>query len=138
MNIYIERLWSQYKREDRQLMERMRENLKDKTSHIPIAIMDPDGNPIPCDLATCIIWQIMYPHAYIVLKSIIADIEISTIFSVIGLNRSLKDEMVHFETMVTGGKDNGKILRSATIQEARATHEDLCCRYGVIPYEDKK
>lgn len=94
------------------------------TQHFGFWVWDGEHKPRPVSVAEYMEWAIANPHRALGQTEIADEILVSTVFIGISYSHGYGKPKL-FETMVFGGKLDGRQERYATADEARAGHSDM-------------
>lgn len=113
---YLEELWASVEEPDLSFFRRMQAAVP--SALLNPAVLSPSGEVIPCDMTTLFIWQMKFPQAFRVGKTLVRKTEVSTVFLPIAVS-----EDQHFETLLSGARSGGR--RYSTLEEARKGHRRI-------------
>lgn len=113
---FLEELWASVEKPDLSFLRRMQAAVP--SSLLNPAVLSPSGEVIPCDMTTLLIWQMKFPDAIRVVRTLVRKIEVSTVF----LPIAVADQ--HFETLLLSGPRSGG-WRYSTLKEARRGHRKI-------------
>ena len=86
-----------------------------------------EGNPLPCDEQTWVLWFSKHYEERICERTKIGEIIVLTMFLGLDHNSNPNDQFpLIFETIIFGGEHDQAMWYDSTLEQARARHTEAC------------